>query len=94
MAKGLQDIHDTVARDRAVIELQKEILSAQSTQAVLVESVSTLKGRVAELEAWNAESKRYERREVARGVIAYTLKQPLTRYVYQIHSFAFLKKSR
>ena len=35
MAKALQNIHDTVARDRAVIELQKEILSAQVAQAAL-----------------------------------------------------------
>ncbi len=59
MAQGLQKIHDTVARDRAVIELQKEILTAQSTQAALVEAVGALKGRVAQLEAWDADKQRY-----------------------------------
>jgi hypothetical protein len=75
MAKGLQNIHDTVARDRAVIELQKEILSAQSTQAALVETVSALKGRVAELEAWDADKQRYKLTELRPGVTAYALKE-------------------
>ena len=34
IAKGLHDIHDAVARDRAVIDLQKEILSAQTQQCL------------------------------------------------------------
>jgi hypothetical protein len=74
MAKGLENIHETVARDRAVIELQKEILSAQSTQATLVEAIGALKGRVAELEAWDAEKKRYQRKEVSSGVFVFVLK--------------------
>ena len=37
MAKALENIHEAVARDRAVIDLQKEILAAQSAQAALVD---------------------------------------------------------
>jgi hypothetical protein len=74
MAKGLESIHETVARDRAVIELQKEILAAQSTQAALVETVSALKARVTELETWDAEKRRYQRHEIAAGVFVFTLK--------------------
>ena len=74
MAQGLEKIHDTVARDRAVIELQKEILAAQATQAALVETVGALKARVSELETWDAEKKRYERKEVSTGVFVFTLK--------------------
>ncbi len=75
MAQGLQKIYDTVARDRAVIELQKEILAAQSTQAALVEAVGALKGRVAELEAWDTDKKRYKLTEVGHGMTTYTLKE-------------------
>jgi hypothetical protein len=74
MAKGLEQIHETVARDRAIIELQKEILAAQSAQSALVETVGTLKARVAELETWDAEKKRYVRKEVAAGVFVFVLK--------------------
>jgi hypothetical protein len=52
MAQGLQKIHDAVARDRAIIELQKEILAAQAAQSALIETVGDLKKRVAELETW------------------------------------------
>jgi hypothetical protein len=77
MAQGLQKIHDTVARDRAVIELQKEILAAQSTQAALVEAVGALKGRVAELEAWDADKQRYTLADFGSGLLAYALKDSM-----------------
>jgi len=60
MAKALQGIHDTVARDRAVIELQKEILVALSAQSALVESEGALKKEVADLKAWGADKQRYK----------------------------------
>jgi len=40
-----------------------------------METISQLKGKVAQLEAWNTEKNRYRKVEVAPGVIAYALKQ-------------------
>lgn len=75
MAKGLENIHETVARDRAIIELQKEILAAQAAQASLIEDISALKSRVAELEAWDADKQRYKLAQIGHGMTAYTLKE-------------------
>jgi hypothetical protein len=75
MTKALHDIHDATARDRAVIELQKEILSAQAAQAQLVETVGQLKKRVTELEAWDAEKQRYHLTEIDPGIVCYELKE-------------------
>lgn len=74
LAKGLKDIDDATRRKAAVIELQEKILSAQSTQATLVETIGELKKRVAELEAWEADKQRYELKSIAPGVFAYRLK--------------------
>jgi uncharacterized protein YlxW (UPF0749 family) len=62
MTQGLQKIHDAVARDRAVIELQKEILAAQAAQSALVQSVSDLEKEVARLNDWEADKNRYQLR--------------------------------
>lgn len=75
LAKGLQNIHDTAARDRAVIELQKEILAAQQTQATLIQSVSDLEKEVARLKAWDADKQRYKLTDIRPGVMAYSLKE-------------------
>lgn len=75
MAKVLQGIHDTAARDRAVIDLQKEILAAQAAQSDLVETVSALKKEVAHLKAWDADKQRYQLSEVRSGATAYALKE-------------------
>ena len=74
MAKALQNIHDTVARDRAVIELQKEILSAQVAQAALIQRVSDLEKEVARFEEWAAEKKRYQLTDYGGATFAYALK--------------------
>jgi hypothetical protein len=74
MAKALRDIHDVTTRDRAVIELQKEILSAQQQQATLIERVRDLEKEVARFETWETEKKRYELKALARGAYAYSLK--------------------
>lgn len=74
MTQGLQSIHDAVARDRAVIELQKEILLAQSAQAALLDRVSQLEKEVARFETWDAEKKRYELKALRVDVFAYMLK--------------------
>ena len=77
LAKGLKDIDDATRRKAAVIELQEKILSAQSTQATLVETIGELKKRVAELEAWEADKQRYELKSIAPGVFAYRLKESM-----------------
>lgn len=75
MAKALENIHETTVRDRAIIDLQKEILAAQAAQFALVESVGTLKKEVADLKAWDADKQRYKLTELKPGVMAYTLKE-------------------
>jgi hypothetical protein len=75
MAKALQGIHDTVARDRAVIELQKEILAAQAAQFALLERASDLEKQVTKLEAWDADKQRYKLTELKPGVLAYSPKE-------------------
>ena len=77
MAKGLGNIRDAALRDRAVIELQKEILSAQATQSDLVESISEFKRRVAELESWEADKQRYELVEIGPGIVCYAIKETM-----------------
>jgi uncharacterized protein YlxW (UPF0749 family) len=55
MAQGLQKIHDTVGRDRAIMELQKEILAAQQAQSTLIERVGDLEKEMTRLRAWDAD---------------------------------------
>lgn len=74
MAKGLGSIHDAAARDRAVIELQKEILAAQAAQFALIEQIGTLKADVAKFEAWDSEKKKYSLKDLGSGALAYMLK--------------------
>jgi hypothetical protein len=75
IAKGLKDMTDASARNAVAIELQEKILAAHATQTELVETATTLKSRVAELEAWDADKNRYELKEIQTGVTAYTLKE-------------------
>jgi hypothetical protein len=72
IAKGLKDIDDATRRNAAVIELQEKILSAQSEQASLVDTVGQLKGRVAQLEAWDADKQRYVLTDLGGGRLAYS----------------------
>jgi hypothetical protein len=74
-AKALKDMNDANIRNTAVIELQEKILSAQSEQADLIEIAGALKARVAELEAWDADKKRYRLTDLGAGMTAYTLKE-------------------
>jgi hypothetical protein len=73
MAKALQGIHDATARDRAVIELQKEILAAQAAQTALLQRVGELEKQVAGFETWEAEKQRYELQKFGNG-FAFVLK--------------------
>jgi hypothetical protein len=73
MAKALQGIHDATARDRAVIELQKEILAAQAAQTALLQRVGELEKQVAGFETWETEKQRYELKKFGNG-FAFVLK--------------------
>jgi hypothetical protein len=81
VAKGLVDIRDTVKFGEAVIRLQGQILSAQqgalaaqSRESELGDEIRVLKARVAEVEGWEAEKKRYALEELPPGVFVYSLK--------------------
>ena len=78
IAKGLKDIDDATRRNAAVIELQEKILTAQSEQASLIDTVGQLKSRVAELEAWNADKQRYVLSDFGSGLLAYSLKDSMS----------------
>jgi hypothetical protein len=67
VSQGLQKIHDAVARDRAVIELQKEILIAQAAQQALIERVRTLEAEIADFKTWESEKQRYELKDIGEG---------------------------
>jgi enamine deaminase RidA (YjgF/YER057c/UK114 family) len=75
LAKGLKDIDD--AANAAVIELQEKILIALATQSELVETIGELKKRVVELEAWDADKKRYELKDIWHGSLAYVIKESM-----------------
>lgn len=74
MTKTLADMSDAAKRDRLSINLQKEIFSAQSAQAELIEEVSALKAQLASFETWDAEQQRYELKAIAPTAVAYVLK--------------------
>jgi hypothetical protein len=75
MTKALSDIHDVTTRDRAIVELQKEILAAQAQQSALMTHVGELEKEVARLKAWDADKQRYKLTDVGNGMTTYTLKE-------------------
>lgn len=77
IAKGLKDIDDATRRNAAIIELQEKILSAQSAQSELVETVGELKKRVTELETWETDKQRYELQEIWPGLFCYAVKDSM-----------------
>jgi uncharacterized protein YlxW (UPF0749 family) len=70
IAKGLKDIDDAARRNAAVIELQEKILSAQRSQSTLIETVSELEKKIAEMKAWESDKQRYELKAIAPGIFA------------------------
>lgn len=65
-----------------VVELQREILAAQSSamaaqtdQFSLLERVRQLEKQIAEIEAWESEKTRYQLTDFGRGAFAYQLKE-------------------
>jgi hypothetical protein len=82
IAKGMLSLHDMQAVQGKVIELQGVILAAQSSalaaqsdQLSLLEEIRALKAKMAELEAWDAQKKRYQLKDFGAGTFAYELKR-------------------
>src|ERR1700730_4440840 len=74
IAETLINLRDTAKFQGAIVDLQGKILSAQSDQFALLEHVRELETKMAKLEAWEAEKKRYALTEVSPGQFAYVLK--------------------
>ncbi len=81
-AQKLIELRDTVKFGEAVIELQAQIMAAQqgafaahSREAAMAEEIADLKKRMAELEAWDAEKKRYKLHDFGSGTYACILKK-------------------
>jgi hypothetical protein len=74
IAEGLVNLRDTAKFQGAVVELQGKILSAQSDQFALLERVRELEQKLVQLEAWDAEKKRYQLKDFGGGTFAYELK--------------------
>lgn len=75
IAKGLQSLHDAAARDRAVIDLQKELLAAQQAQSDLIEHARELEKELANLKNWEADKARYQLTEIVPGLVAFSIKE-------------------
>jgi hypothetical protein len=82
LAQALMGLHDTAAINAKSFELQREILSAQSSalaaqvaQSALLNRVGELEKELAELKAWDAEKEKYELTELGRGTFAYASKR-------------------
>jgi formate dehydrogenase maturation protein FdhE len=82
IAKGLMDLKTTTEIQSKVIELQREILSAQSSaisaqdaQSALLQEKRALEAKMAEMEAWEDEAKRYELTSYGGQTFAYALKE-------------------
>jgi hypothetical protein len=76
IAKAIKGMSDAAAINAAVIELQDQILAAQTNQLELLDQRRALEGKLIGLETWNAEKQRYELKTLRDGapVFAYALK--------------------
>jgi hypothetical protein len=81
MAKAMLDIRDGAKLQATVIELQGLIMSAQGSaltaqndQFALLETVRQLQERIATLEGWEGEKRRYALKDYGEGTFAYELK--------------------
>jgi len=93
ITKAMIGLRDASLIQGKIIELQGVILSAQqgalttqSDQFALLERVRDLERKVTDLEAWDAEKKRYELKDVGTGSLAYVVKEDArgTEPVHQI----------
>src|SRR3954470_12761414 len=74
IAEGLVNLRDTAKFQGAVVELQGKILAAHADQFALLERVRELEAKMAQLEAWEAEKKRYKLTDYGSSTFAYELK--------------------
>lgn len=62
-----------------LFSVQQEMLTAQSEQFAMVEEIRNLKEKIANLEAWDTEKKRYQLEDLwGIGVVAYALKESMS----------------
>jgi len=81
ITKAMKDLHDANLLQTKTFELTREIMAAQSyameavaAQSALLERVRELEEKIAKLETWDAEKKRYELKPLKEGVLVYALK--------------------
>lgn len=76
LTKGLAKFSATTEFKDKIIELQGAIFMANERYSALLEENDKLKSKVAKLEAWDSEKKKYELKELHTGNFAYVLKKP------------------
>jgi hypothetical protein len=84
ITKAIMDIGNSNTLQTKILDLTKEIMSAQScalatqsAQLELSQSKRGLEDELAKLRAWNMEKYRYELQTVGSGAVAYVLKQSM-----------------
>lgn len=82
LTKSIADLNEVHAIKSQIGELLAQIISAQesaitaqSDQLSLIERKTELEEKVARLEAWDADKKRYHLTETSGGLLAYALKE-------------------
>jgi len=75
IVKSIKDANDVATRQRIVIKLQEQILSAHEAQFELIERVRALEEEIARAETWEADKQRYELARVGNAAFAYVLKE-------------------
>lgn len=78
VAKNLTTIRDSkklqdavIQFNTSIIDAQSKIMSSQTEQAALKETIGALEKECVRLKDWEAERKTYSRKEIARGIFAY-----------------------
>jgi ribosomal protein L32 len=66
--------HKAIELQTQIFTAQQNAIAAQSDQFALLERVRDLEKQVADLEAWDAEKKRYELKRLTSGALVYSLK--------------------
>jgi hypothetical protein len=82
IAQAMIGLRDAAAFQTKLIEFQSKLieangaaLTAQDERASLLQEIRALKEKVARLETWETEKKKYELRELFPGAMAYVLKE-------------------
>src|SRR5262245_32298267 len=81
IAKAMVDLRDASIFQAKLIDLQREIMSAQGSaltantdQLAMLERIRDLEKKVAGFEAWDREKNRYQLTDFGSGTFAYALK--------------------